>query len=500
MPNMSKMLSGEGVARAIMLQGTGSDVGKTILAAGLCRLARHRGLRVMPFKPQNMSNNAAVAQEGGEIGRGQWLQAVAAGQAPSVHMNPVLLKPQSDTGAQVIVQGKLWATAHARDYQRLKRDLLGCVQHSFQQLKREADLIVVEGAGAAAEVNLRDHDIANMGFASVAQVPVVLVGDIDRGGVIASLVGSHTILPPADRALIGGFLINKFRGDVRLFEQGIKTITRHTGWSCFGIVPWLDVVAHLPAEDSWGLAQRQSSEKSEMRKVMKIVVPITSTIANLDDLDPLAAEDEVDLLLLRPGEVWPQNVDLVLLPGAKSTMAGMAELQNYGWAEAICRFARAGGEVVGLCGGLQMLGRRIIDREGIEGKKGEMPGLGLLAMETVMGQQKILRNVRAVDTRFGENVTGYEIHSGISHGEDCARPSLLIEGRADGATDKSGKIWGTYLHGLFANGVFRAKYLATFGVRSNAQDQYAVIDHALDDIATALEASLDCDSLFAMAR
>jgi len=491
------------MTRALMFQGTGSDVGKTVLVAGLCRLARRRGLSVVPFKPQNMSNNAAVAQDGGEIGRGQWLQAFAAGVAPCVDMNPVLLKPQSETGAQVIVQGELWATAKAREYQRLKKDLRTPVMVSFDTLKRQADLILVEGAGSAAEINLRDYDIANMGFAEMAQIPVVLVGDIDRGGVIASLVGIHAILPPQDRALVAGFIINKFRGDVGLFDTGARVITDHTGWGCFGIVPWLEMVAKLPAEDDLGLVERyhdaQHAGKNYGGKKIKIAVPLTGFVANFDDLDPLFMEEGVELVLLQAADVLPNDTDMVLLLGSKSTLASMAEFVANGWVDSIRHFAARGGEVVGICGGLQMLGKRIIDPQGVEGIRGEMGGLGLLDIETVMAQQKTVRNVCGFDRRFGESVTGYEIHLGLSEGQDVVHAPILIDNKPSGAADKTGKIWGTYLHGLFAHAPFRAKYLAHLGGQSNMKDHTSIIDKALDEMADALDRVLDCNALFATA-
>ena len=299
------------MTRAIMLQGTGSDVGKTVLVAGLCRLAANRGLRVRPFKPQNMSNNAAVSDDGGEIGRAQWLQAMAARVPSSVHMNPVLLKPQTDNGSQIVVQGQVYGQARARDYQRLKPELLGKVLESFAAVRADADIVIVEGAGSPAEINLRAGDIANMGFARAADVPVVLVGDIDRGGVIASIAGTHLILPPEDRAMVTGYVINKFRGDVSLFDSGITSIAGFTGWPCFGVVPWLKHAARLPAEDSVTLERLAKGEG----RALKVAVPVTPRIANFDDFDALAAEPSVELVFVRPGEHMPRDAGLIVLAG-----------------------------------------------------------------------------------------------------------------------------------------------------------------------------------------
>jgi len=493
-------------SKALMFAGTGSDVGKTVLVAGLCRLARQRGFNVVPFKPQNMSNNAAVAQGGnhgagnrgmgGEIGRGQWLQAFAAGVPPHVDMNPVLLKPQSQTKAQVIVQGQIYAQTNGRDYQRLKVDLRQPVLQSFARLRENADLVLVEGAGSVAEINLRAHDIANMGFACAANVPVVLVGDIDRGGVIASLVGTHQILTPEDRQMIAGFLINKFRGDIRLFEEGIEAIKAHTGWPCFGTVPWSEAFSALPAEDSLQLTRSQRARTGRF----KIIVPCLKHIANFDDLDPLEREEDVELIWLRAGEIWPREADLIILLGNKATIAAMMELEENGWADPIRAHAARGGAIVGICGGLQMLGREIIDPDAMEGSQRQIAGLGLLNMKTMLQRQKIVCERTALDSRFGELVQAYEIHLGISHGADCKHSPFTINGKQEGAANASGRIWGTYLHGLFANGAWRAKYLASLGLSSSGHNQADIMNKALDEIAALLEQSLDIEALWRLAR
>jgi len=490
-----------------MLAGTGSDVGKTVLVAGLCRLAHQLGLNVRPFKPQNMSNNAAIAQSagassGGEIGRGQWLQAFAANTPAVTDMNPVLLKPQAQGKAQIIVQGRVWATASGRDYQHLKRELLPAVCDSFARLRQQADLILVEGAGSVAEINLRRHDIANMGFATTVNAPVVLVGDIDRGGVIASLVGTYHILPEQDRRLISGFIINKFRGDQSLFDTAIAAITAHTGWKNFGIVPWDDAFNMLPAEDSLALAPSQLAAVSRHKSGpgLKIVIPCLSHIANFDDFLPLEREEGVALIWLRQGDEWPEGVDLVILPGSKATIAAMVELENNGWAQAIRSHAARGGAIIGICGGFQMLGKSIADPQAIEGEQRQIAGLGLLDMTTIIHPDKIARKVAAHDRRLKTQIQAYEIHAGISSGVDCDHAPFTVDGHNNGGANATGHIWGTYLHGIFADGSWRAKYLASLGVHSRGQDQDQIMDKALDEIAALLQRNLDCDALFALAR
>ncbi|QLF70491.1 cobyric acid synthase [Peteryoungia desertarenae] len=474
------------MTKAIMLQGTGSDVGKTILVAGLCRLARNRGLKVAPFKPQNMSNNAAVADDGGEIGRAQWLQAMAARIPSSVHMNPVLLKPQSETGSQVIVQGKVFGQAKGRDYQRLKPQLMEAVLDSFSRVQASSDLVIVEGAGSPAEINLRAGDIANMGFATRTDVPVVLVGDIDRGGVIASLVGTHTILDDTDRRQIIGYIINKFRGDISLFDEGIKAIERFTGWPCFGVVPWLKAAGRLPAEDSVVLERLVKGGSG----ALKVVVPILSRIANFDDLDPLAAEEEVDLTFLREGDLFPSDAALVILPGSKSTIGDLQELKRRGLDRDIKAHVRRGGRVIGICGGYQMLGRSVSDPLGLEGGERSVEGLGLLDVETEMAPEKTVRNTVARSLQYDVGLSGYEIHLGITRGPDCSRPSVEVDGRGDGAISADGRVMGTYLHGLFGSDAYRANLLESFGIKSGGQNYRQTVDRALDDLAAELESRL----------
>ncbi|WP_047029321.1 cobyric acid synthase [Hoeflea sp. IMCC20628] len=471
------------MTKALMFQGTGSDVGKTVLVAGFCRLAANHGLKVRPFKPQNMSNNAAVADDGGEIGRAQWLQALACRVPASVHMNPVLLKPQSETGSQVVVQGKVVGHARGRDYQKLKPQLMAAVLDSFARVADGADLVLVEGAGSPAEINLRPGDIANMGFATAAGVPVVLVGDIDRGGVIASVVGTHTILTDEDRAMIAGYLINKFRGDVSLFDDGISAIDRFTGWPCLGVIPWLKSAARLPAEDSVALERLTRGEA----RALKIAVPVLSRIANFDDFDPLRAEPEVELVFVRPGEQLPDDAGLVILPGSKSTIADLADLRRQGWDKDLQAHHRRGGRIIGICGGYQMLGRSVCDPQAVEGGETMAEGLGFLDIETEMAPEKTVRNIHAHSAVHDVALSGYEIHLGVSQGPDCARPMTILDGRPEGAMSFDGKVSGTYLHGLFDSDAYRAKLLAEFGIRGGETNYRADVDAALDEIAAELD-------------
>lgn len=483
---------------ALMIQGTGSNVGKSLVVAGLCRLFTNRGLKVRPFKPQNMSNNAAVTSDGGEIGRAQALQAVGCRVPLTVHMNPILLKPETDTGAQVIVQGKRFGTMRAREYGRQKAQLLPRVIESFSEIESEADLVIVEGAGSPAEINLRAGDIANMGFAEAADLPVVLCADIDRGGVIASVVGTHAVLEADERNRIKAFFINRFRGDTSLFDDGMQEIETRTGWAGLGVVPWFADAAKLPAEDALGLAD------GGFDGLVKIAVPVVSRIANFDDLDPLRMEPDVTLELVQPGEPLPADVDVILLPGSKSTIGDLGFFRKQGWDIDLQAHVRRGGHVIGICGGYQMLGRIISDPEGIEGPSGSVDGLGLLDVETVLTPEKSLVEAHGKHLGSGASVSGYEIHIGRTSGPDCARPLLHIrekggQPRLDGAQSADGKVAGTYLHGLFTDDDFRKAYLKGFGAVSElAYDQR--IDAVLDDLAAHLEASLDVDHVLRIAE
>jgi adenosylcobyric acid synthase len=480
------------MGRAIMFQGTGSSVGKSLLVAGLARACLLRGLRVRPFKPQNMSNNAAVTADGGEIGRAQALQARAAGVATSVHMNPVLLKPQSETGSQIVVQGRVVGSARAREYQAMKPGLMPRVLESFGILRAQADIVLVEGAGSASEVNLRPGDIANMGFARAAGIPVAVIGDIDRGGVIASLVGTHAVLDQDDAALVAGFIVNRMRGDLGLFADGMRFIAARTGWEPLGLVPFFEGARRLPAEDSMDLA---SARRPGAR--VRIAVPVLPRIANFDDLDPLAAEPDVDLVMVPPGDPLPV-CDLVILPGSKATIADLAALREAGWDIDLHAHRRRGGFILGLCGGYQMLGERIADPDGIEGPPGEAEGLGMLPVSTVLGGDKRLVEARGVSAD-GVAFHGYEMHLGLTTG--VAPPMLrMADGGADGAVSADGRVSGCYVHGLFAADAQRAAWLRRLGATPAPRDHEASVEATLDALAAHLERHIDVDALLALAR
>jgi adenosylcobyric acid synthase len=481
-----------------MFQGTGSDVGKSLIVAGLCRAFTLRGLVVRPFKPQNMSNNAAVTADGGEIGRAQALQARACRTVPMADMNPVLLKPQSTTGAQIVVQGRVVGNAQARDYQALKPTLMPRVLESFARLSDTADLVLVEGAGSPAEINLRAGDIANMGFAEAADLPVILIGDIDRGGVLAAIVGTQTLLQHTEKARLRGYIVNKFRGDQSLFEPAIGILAERTGLACFGVVPFFAPAARLPAED--GVALDHARPRNAQAK-LKIAVPRLPRISNFDDLDPLGAEDDIAVEIVPPGQALPRDADLVLLPGSKATIADLAAFRAEGWDIDLLAHVRAGGHVLGLCGGYQMLGRRIVDPQGIEGPPGEVAGLGLLDIETILVGDKKLIEFAATDERTGIGLTGYEMHIGRTSGPATDRPFLRLDGRAEGAVSADGRVAGCYIHGLFAADAWRRHYIETLGgVADPNLDHGALVDATLDALAAHLETHLDLDRLLEIAR
>ena len=484
-------------ARAIMLQGTGSDVGKSLLVAALCRIAHRRGIRVAPFKPQNMSNNAAACSDGGEIGRAQALQARAAGLEPSTDMNPVLLKPEGDRRAQVVVIGTALRSEEAAQYMAKRGSLLAPVLAAFERLRETYDLVIVEGAGSPAEVNLRQGDIANMGFARAADVPVVLVGDIDRGGVIASIVGTKAVIDPQDAAMIAGFAINRFRGDLSLFEDGIRFIEERTGWRSFGVVPWLPSASRLPAEDAVVLDRRLPKGKG-----IVIAVPMLSRISNFDDLDPLGAEEDVDLRFIPPGQPIPRECDAIILTGTKSTLADLAMLRGEGWDHDIMAAFRTGAHIVGLCGGFQLLGAWVEDPDGRDGLKGAACALGLFEMTTVMSGEKTVRPVKAKTLADGEPVTGYEIHSGRSTGTALDAPFCQFDdGTDDGAVGAGGRLIGTYLHGLFASDTFRTRWLSNIrSGRTSSLNYEQDVERALDQLADGVETALDIKALFELAR
>jgi adenosylcobyric acid synthase len=479
---------------ALMFQGTGSDVGKSLITAGLCRAFTRRGLRVVPFKPQNMSNNAAVTADGGEIGRAQALQARACRLEPSVHMNPVLLKPQSEIGSQIVVQGKVVGSAKARDYQAWKPKLLASVLESFAVCNARADLVLVEGAGSAAEVNLRANDIANMGFARASRTPVVLIGDIDRGGVIAQIVGTRAVLEPDDAEMVRGFLINKFRGDPTLFEDGMKLIEARSGWRSLGLIPHFAAARRLPAEDS--VALDRAAPPTGAGRV--IVVPRLPHISNFDDFDPLAAEPGIRLVFAPPGAPLPQ-ADLIVLPGSKATIADLQALRTQGWDIDILAHARRGGKVLGVCGGYQMLGRTVADPQGIEGPPETVAGLGLLDVSTVLGGDKTLARVSGRLADGGAPFEGYEIHVGRTLGPV---PPLLAfaDGRSDGAISPDGAVRGCYVHGLFDNDAQRRAWLGWIGAPASGQRHAAQVEATLEALADHLERHVRVDALLALAR
>ncbi len=481
------------MARALMIQGTGSNVGKSMLVAGLCRAAKRRGLNVRPFKPQNMSNNAAVTADGGEIGRAQAVQALAAGVETSVHMNPVLLKPETETGAQVVVQGKAMVQSEARAYRHMKPQLMEAVLDSFGRLKAQSGLVIVEGAGSPAEINLRAGDIANMGFARAADVPVVLAGDINRGGVIAQIVGTKSVIEAEDAALIEGFLVNAFRGDPSLFDDGYLEIERRTGWRGFGVLPWFEDAWRLPAEDAMDLTKATSDG------AFKIVCLGLNRIANFDDLDPLAQEPDISLQILRAGQALPGDTDLVIIPGSKSTLGDLGFLRAQGWDIDLQAHVRRGGHVLGICGGYQMLGTKVCDPEGLEGPAGVIDGLGLLDIETLMTPKKALTRPLARHAATGLSFNAYEIHIGTSDGPDHSRPFAYIDDKPEGAMSADGRITGSYLHGMFADDEFRKAWLDGFGVEGRGSYR-AEVDATLNRLADHMETHVDVDGILSVAR
>jgi len=484
------------MTRAIMFMGTGSDVGKSLIVAGIARAFANRGLVVRPFKPQNMSNNAAVTADGGEIGRAQALQARAARVDPSVHMNPVLLKPETTTGAQVIVQGRRQGSMTARDYFRNRQQWMSSIINSFGKVSHGSDIVLVEGAGSPGEINLRDGDLANMGFAAAADLPAVLIGDIHRGGVIASIAGTFAILPPDDRSRLKAFLINKFHGDPELFSEGRSFLERETATPCVGIVPHFEAARLLPAEDAVALEDSTPSNSSgTVISVLRL-----PRIANFDDLDPLRLEPCVRLVFVHPGEPIPADSRLVILPGSKSTIADLAALRAEGWDIDLMAHVRRGGLVLGLCGGYQMLGQKIHDPQGLEGPAGSAPGLGLLAVETSLLPDKTLTRTSGQHVPTGTPLSGYEIHLGMTDGPDCARPFAMLDGRTDGAISATGQVMGSYLHGCFGSDEFRAKFLKQLNIVAGSQRYDHTIDTTLDQLARHMETHLDLDRILSLAR
>jgi adenosylcobyric acid synthase len=469
----------------LMVQGTTSDAGKSTVVAALCRLLKQRGVRVAPFKPQNMALNSAVTADGGEIGRAQALQAIAAGLAPHTDMNPVLLKPSSDTGAQVIIHGQVRADMNARDYHQYKTIAMEAVLASHGRLAAQYEAVMVEGAGSPAEINLRDRDIANMGFAEAVDCPVILVADIDRGGVFAHIVGTLSCLSESERKRTIGFVINRFRGDISLLEPGLEWLEQQTGKPVLAVLPYLHGL-FLDAEDAVQPVQAS-------RGAFRVVVPSLPRMSNHTDFDALRAHPDVDLRFVRQGEAIPP-ADLVILPGSKNTRADLEWLRAQGWPQYIGRHLRYGGKVIGICGGFQMLGRSVCDPRGIEGTPGTSPALGLLDMDTEMTPEKRLVQVQGV-CAFGDGraaVSGYEIHMGISTGAALDLPAFHIDGRPEGARSEDGQVLGTYLHGLFDTPQACSALLRWAGLDSGATVDTAQLREAsLDRIAEASRPLLD---------
>jgi len=480
-------------AKTLMLQGTGSDVGKSLIVAGLARAFTNRGLKVLPFKPQNMSNNAAVTADGGEIGRAQALQALAAKVPASVHMNPVLLKPESTTGAQVIIQGQIETTLTARQYFKTRQKYLPRILDSFNRLKAKADIVIIEGAGSPAEINLRDGDIANMGFAVAANVPVVLIGDIHRGGVIASIAGTFQMISNQDAECLKGFIINNFHGDIKLFDEGRLILEDTTNTPCLGIIPHFSGASKLPAEDAVALETATVSGTGKFH----ICVPRLSRIANFDDLDPLKLETGVTLEIIQPGSPIPAHTDLVIIPGSKATIADLKYLRQQGWDIDILAHVRRGGHVLGLCGGYQMLGKTITDPDGIEGPPETIKGLDLLDIKTTLAGAKTLTNVTGTHCQTNTAISGYEIHIGKTTGPDCAQPFAIINGTSEGAS--TANIAGTYLHGCFSSDDFRQAFLQNLGATTSQTNYQNTVDQTLDALAQHLETHLDLDQLLQIA-
>jgi adenosylcobyric acid synthase len=484
------------MSKVLMFQGTGSDVGKSLIVAGLARAYANRGIRVVPFKPQNMSNNAAVTEDGGEIGRAQALQARAARIAPCVDMNPVLLKPQGAAGSQIIAHGKVIGQATARDYQQWKPRLEPIVHDCFARMKSRADLVLVEGAGSAAEINLRKNDIANMGFARKANAPVVIVADIDRGGVIPQIVGCKAVLDTDDAALVEGFIVNKFRGDASLFEDGMLFIEERTNWRALGLLPYFESAVRLPAEDAFGLRDARATSGE-----IVIAVPLLPNIANFDDLDPLKAEPDVRLTFVHPGEPLPAEARLVILPGSKATMADLEALRAADWHIDLAAHIRRGGSVLGICGGYQMMGRSIADPNGLEGSPGEIEGLGLLDVATTLGPSKTLKAVEGESVCDCAPFHGYEMHIGETSGADCVRPVLRFnDGRRDGASSRDGLARGVYVHGLFADDRQRAALVRAIGGAPSTLRYENSIEETLDALADHCARHINLALLLSLAR
>ncbi|MDR2300747.1 MAG: cobyric acid synthase [Deltaproteobacteria bacterium] len=477
----------------LMIQGTTSDAGKSTLVAGICRFLYRRGLKIAPFKPQNMALNSAVTVDGGEIGRAQAVQAQAAGLTPMVDMNPVLLKPNSETGSQVIIQGKAVTEMEARDYHAYKPLAKTAVLESYRRLSSKFRHVIVEGAGSPAEINLRQGDIANMGFAEEVDCPVLLVADIERGGVFAHLAGTTMILSESEQNRVKGFVINRFRGDVTILEPGLDWLTAYTGKPVLGVLPYL-VGFHLEAEDA--IDRRQSDKEAQ---TLKVTVPVTPRISNHTDFDPLRLNPQVEVTFVRPGQE-PPPADLVVLAGSKSVRSDLKFLRSEGWPERLSRHLRYGGKLLGLCGGYQMLGRVIKDPLGLESAPGDSPGLGFLDLETTLEPEKQLLNAKATLTLENKEVTGYEIHAGVTTGPDLSRPFLTkANGEPDGAFSQDNQVAGTYLHGLFESPEGAKTILTWAGLKqAKTLDYHQIREREINRLADLVEKHLDTDFILAL--
>lgn len=475
-------------ATTLMVQGTASDAGKSTLVAGLGRAWYRRGLAVAPFKPQNMALNSAVAADGGEIARAQAVQAQACGVAPTTDMSPVLIKPASDTDAQVIIHGRPVGDMSAVGYQAYKATAMKAVLESHRRLCQRFDRVLVEGAGSPAEINLRDNDIANMGFAEAADCPVLLVADIDKGGVFAQIVGTLELVSPSERDRIIGFVINRFRGDIALLQPGLDWLEARTGKPVFGVLPYVQGL-HLEAEDAIRSEQRLASETA-----LNVQVPVLPRISNHTDFDALRLHPGVNLQWVGPGRE-PGPADLIILPGSKNVRADLAWLREQGWETHIRRHLRYGGKLLGICGGYQMLGRQVADPHGVEDRPGSTAGLGLLALATELGEAKHLQNVTGA-LAAGGAVCGYRIHCGRTEGDALANPFLQLQDGPDGAVSADNQIAGTYLHGLFDTAEGCNALLAWAGLPDAAADsQHDIREAELNRLADAIEAAIDLDRL-----
>ncbi|WP_395611175.1 cobyric acid synthase [Pseudomonas sp. B22129] len=474
----------------LMVQGTTSDAGKSTLVTALCRWLVRQGVAVVPFKPQNMALNSAVTAEGGEIGRAQAVQAQAANLAPHTDMNPVLLKPNSDTGSQVIIHGRAVTSMNAVAYHDYKAIAMQAVLASHARLSEAYPVVMVEGAGSPAEINLRANDIANMGFAEAVDCPVLLIADINRGGVFAHLVGTLELLSPSEQARVKGFIINRFRGDIALLQPGLDWLQARTGKPVVGVLPYV-MDLHLEAED--GIDRRQIDKAAQ---VLKVVVPVLPRISNHTDFDPLRLHPQVDLQFVGPGQTIPA-ADLIILPGSKSVRSDLAYLRTNGWETAVARHLRYGGKLLGICGGLQMLGEQVHDPLGLEGPAGSSEGLGLLAFSTTLEQEKQLRNVRGRLLLEDAEVSGYEIHAGVTSGSALERAAVqLDDGRSDGAQSADGQILGTYLHGLFETPAACSALLRWAGLQEVQEvDYHALRERDIERLADLVENHLDTDLL-----